>query len=359
MQGRLAKIVCQLNKRIRQEMRDKHHRLKHLCHFQRRKLSEHVLPELQDSCGGCHAENQTPFFASDDAEIARRAIIDGGKVDFTDITKSRLVLRLSKDNHNCPDNCQEDSQRFVEVLTLWKKSKVVQPIDGLKTIDHKLGSSGSLSYDLSNLQISGQLLAEVELLSRGHGYLLRNLRLETGEQAVFVRVIKPLINNRWNALNTSFLQINCAIDPPGGRLQGRAATTIVADNLGSSNKLAFVFTELRLATDDDPTCRDDEASTPLIDDPPRPVNPPPQTDQKQTDFIAKIRPIMVDSCQGANCHTTTNRSYLFNYRQAYQRRTTIDQRITSDNDNLRMPPADSGFQLDNDDRNTLLDWLND
>lgn len=321
-------------------------------------FSDYVLPELQDSCGGCHADSQTPFFASSDVETAQRAIIDGGKVDFTDIAKSRLVLRLTKDNHNCPTDCQEDAKSFVEVLTLWKKSRVVQPIDGLKTIDRKLVDNGSLSYDLSNLQISGQLLAEVELLSRGRGYLLRNLRLETTEQAVFVSVIKPVINGHWNALNTTFLKLKCAINPPSGRLQGRAATTIVADNLGSSNKLAFVFKELRLATDDDPDCPDDEASIPQPTEP-LPTEEERLIDQRQQNFIADVRPIMVNSCQGANCHTTTNRSYLFNYRQTWNRRRTIEQRITSNNDSLRMPPANSGYQLTNDDRETLLDWLVD
>ena len=326
-----------------------------------RAFRDHVWPELKKSCGSCHADGQTPFFASTNIDTARKAIIDGGKVDFTDVANSRLVLRLSKDNHNCPNDCQKDANRFIKVLTLWKKNTEAQQIDGLKTIDLNPATDltpadGSLNYDLSNIQIDGQLLVEIKPLLRGHGYLLNNLRLETNER-LFVHVIKPLINDRWNALNTTFLQLKCAIDPPGGRLQGRAATTLVADNLLATNKLSFVFKELRLATDDDPSCRDDGQSIPQPNEPPtatqRPIN------QKETDFFADIRPIMVDSCEEANCHTTTNRGYLFNYRRAWQRRTTIDQRITTNDANLRMPPDASDKELNDSDRNTLLDWLVD
>ena len=322
-------------------------------------FKNHVLPELQDSCGGCHADSQTPFFASSDVETAQRAIIDGGKVDFTDIAKSRLVLRLTKDNHNCPTDCQEDAKSFIEVLTLWKKSIDAQrhKPKGVTTIALD-PADGSLSYDLSNMgKVSGELLVEVEPLEKGGGYLLRNLRLETSER-LWVGVIKPVINGHWNALNTTFLKLKCAIEPPVGRLQGRAATTIVADDLGSSNKLAFVFKELRPATADDPVCRDDGASVPQPPEPP-PVEEERPVDQEQQNFITGIRPIMVNSRQGTGCHTTTNRSYLFTYRQAWQRRMTIEGRITSDNASLRMPPANSGYQLTNDDRDTLLDWLVD
>ena len=323
-------------------------------------FEDYVLPELQESCGGCHVDDQAPFFASSDANTALKEITDGNKVDFTtDIAKSRLVLRLTKDNHNCPTDCQEDAKRFVEVLTLWKESKDAQlsKPEGVTTIDLD-PAGGSLSYDLSNIEkISAELLAEVEPLEKGGGYLLRNLRVETSER-LLVHVVKPVINGHWNALNTTFLQLKCAIEPPGGRLQGRAATTIVADNLGSSNKLAFVFKELRPAKDNDPACRDDEASVPQPTEPP-PTEEERPVDQKQTDFLVTIRPIMVNSCQGASCHTTTSRSYLFNYRQAWQRRTTIDQRITSNVPSRRMPPANSGYQLTDDDRNTLIDWLVD
>ena len=317
---------------------------------------EHVWPELKKSCGSCHAAGQTPFFASTDIEIARRAIIDGGKVDFSNIPKSRLVLRLSEDNHNCPDDCQKDANRFIKLLALWQKNTAVKPIDGLKTIELDPADE-SLSYDLSNIKINGQLLAEVELLSKGHGYLLRNLHLETNER-LFVHVIKPLINDRWNSLNTTFLQLKCAINPPGGRLQGRAATTLVADNLTSINKLSFVFKELRSATDDDPVCRDDGQSVPQPSEPP-PATPQKPNNQKQTDFFAKIRPIMVNSCQEASCHATTNRDYLFNYQQAWDRRSRIEQRITHNDDILRMPPANSDKELSDSDRNILLDWLVD
>ena len=327
---------------------------------------DHVWPELKRSCGRCHADKHTPFFASTNIDKAREAIIDGGKVDFTDVANSRLVLRLNKDNHNCPDDCVEDANRFIKVLTLWKKNTEAQQIDGLKTIDLNPATDltptdGSLNYDLSNIQIDnqpleGQLVVEIAPLSRGRGYLLNNLRLETSER-LFVRVIKPLINDRWNSLNTTFLQLKCAIDPPGGRLQGRGATTIVADNLLTTNKLSFVFEELRLATDDDSSCRDDGQSVPQPSEPPTATQRP--ITQKQTDFIADIYPIMVESCREANCHTTTNRGYLFNYRRAWQRRTAIDQRITTNDANLRMPPDASDKELSDNDRNTLLDWLVD
>ncbi len=62
---------------------------------------------LRTHCAGCHAENsaspQQPFFASADINVAYDAV--KSKVDLNNPARSRLVVRLRQEAHNCWSNC--------------------------------------------------------------------------------------------------------------------------------------------------------------------------------------------------------------------------------------------------------------
>jgi len=74
-------------------------------------FSQHVYPVLTQYCAGCHNEAsstaQSPFFASDNIdkayESARRVI------NLEEPNKSRLVIRLRNEFHNCWSDCQANS----------------------------------------------------------------------------------------------------------------------------------------------------------------------------------------------------------------------------------------------------------
>jgi hypothetical protein len=78
-----------------------------------------VFPLLKDNCAGCHAAVTAPFFAQENAEASRLAVLESGKVNFLAVERSRLYLRLSSDNHNCWSTCTEDSAKMKAALDEW------------------------------------------------------------------------------------------------------------------------------------------------------------------------------------------------------------------------------------------------
>jgi hypothetical protein len=75
-----------------------------------------VYPLLHDNCAGCHNKIQNPFIAADDAAAALKAIQETGKINFDDTAASRLVKRLSPDNHNCWTTCTDDSATMLAAI---------------------------------------------------------------------------------------------------------------------------------------------------------------------------------------------------------------------------------------------------
>ncbi len=79
---------------------------------------------LNTYCSGCHSGSsstpQSPYFASDNLEIAYSAMV--GKIDLGNPANSRFVIRL-QENHNCWTDCSSDAttmqnaiQRFADDL---------------------------------------------------------------------------------------------------------------------------------------------------------------------------------------------------------------------------------------------------
>ena len=74
-------------------------------------FSTHVYPIVSQYCAGCHNESsstaQSPFFASDNIDKAYEAARQ--VINLEEPNKSRLVIRLSNEFHNCWSDCQANS----------------------------------------------------------------------------------------------------------------------------------------------------------------------------------------------------------------------------------------------------------
>ena len=83
-----------------------------------------VHPLVKEQCASCHATEAAaaiaPFFASADAVVAHDALITTQKVNFSAIDKSRLVLRLGADNHNCWTECSADAATMRAAIADWQ-----------------------------------------------------------------------------------------------------------------------------------------------------------------------------------------------------------------------------------------------
>lgn len=92
-----------------------------------------LYPKLTEYCGQCHAVKQPPLFAAADKKVAHDSLIATSKVDFKDINQSRIVLRVSKENHNCPDgDCIKAVTAFTDGIAAWVAKLNSKEEDGPK-----------------------------------------------------------------------------------------------------------------------------------------------------------------------------------------------------------------------------------
>jgi hypothetical protein len=114
-------------------------------------FNTHVYPLVRQYCASCHNQSssaaQSPFFASDDIvkayEAAKRVI------NLDDPQKSRLVIRLGSEFHNCWSDCQANSsemlsaiQSFSDEITLDVISAEMVVSKSLLLTDGLVASSG-------------------------------------------------------------------------------------------------------------------------------------------------------------------------------------------------------------------------
>jgi hypothetical protein len=82
-------------------------------------FNEHVYPIVQQYCSNCHNESatfsQAPFFASND--LAQAYESSKQVVNLDEPAKSRLVIRLGSEFHNCWGDCQANSAEMREAIT--------------------------------------------------------------------------------------------------------------------------------------------------------------------------------------------------------------------------------------------------
>lgn len=83
-----------------------------------------VHPLLKASCAGCHGDGgtQAPKHAVSDPAMAHDAVVDTGRVNFLNTESSRLVKRLSEDNHYCWSDCQQNAATMLAAIEEWKAS---------------------------------------------------------------------------------------------------------------------------------------------------------------------------------------------------------------------------------------------
>lgn len=95
-------------------------------------FSRHVYPVVTQYCSSCHSESasiaQSPFFASPNTNKAYQAA--QGVINLDDPAKSRLVVRLGNEFHNCWSDCQNNSdtmQAAIQLLSNQIAADVIPP----------------------------------------------------------------------------------------------------------------------------------------------------------------------------------------------------------------------------------------
>lgn len=90
-----------------------------------------VYPLVRQYCARCHAPNaatpQSPFFASGDIDEAYAAVHE--KIDLDDPARSRLVVRLRDEFHNCWTDCASAASAMLNAVTSFVQGIPVTEID--------------------------------------------------------------------------------------------------------------------------------------------------------------------------------------------------------------------------------------
>lgn len=313
-------------------------------------FEKHVMPELV-MCASCHASNQTPYFASPEVEKAHQAIVDGNKVDFNNVRNSRLVQRLLEDEHNCGDNCQASGEKLLAAITLWQEGRARAADQSetnmeLRTIGHTLGKR-QVYYDIGHLigeEYGGgyiMMIATVTPLGGvKSGVNLSNLRIAAHEHVIYLKGVKPLIDDEWQSVNAVFAPKGCGLAPPGGGVpRGKDTTVAFTPEEGEDSELSFEFMELRVVEDGETLtlCNgkkiivgEKEKTNPAPPSPPSPQTtpppPPPATpaSPQQMSYdnnVNNVRTTLTSRC--ASCH-----GYMGNFNGIWNRRAMVKDRIS-------------------------------
>lgn len=91
-----------------------------------------VYPLVRKNCAqGCHDSIVAPVFASENPVLAHDTILSSHKVDFVDVAKSRIILRMLPDQHRCPvEGCEAAAKEFQTAIDAWAK----EVGDSVKTV---------------------------------------------------------------------------------------------------------------------------------------------------------------------------------------------------------------------------------
>ena len=309
-------------------------------------FERHVMPELV-MCAGCHASKQTPYFASPEVEKAHQAIIDGNKVDFNNVRNSRLVQRLLDDEHNCGDDCQANGEKLLAAVTIWQEGRARAADQSetnmeLRTIGHSI-KKREVYYDIGHLlgeEYGGghiMMIATVlPLFDVKGGVSLSNLRIIAHQHVIYLKGVKPLIDDEWQSINAVFAPQGCGLVPPGGGVpRGKDTTIAFTPEEGEDSELSFEFAQLRVVEDGETLtlCNGKKIivgkKKKTNTDPPSPPSPqtappPVATPQQQMAYdnnINNVRTTLTSRC--ASCH-----GYMGNFNGIWNKRTAIKDRIS-------------------------------
>lgn len=308
-------------------------------------FAQHLLPALQ-SCAPCHGQQQAPLFAVSDAAAAHRAIMDGPKVDFQNIPNSRLVRRLTEDEHNCVDDCQVEGAKLSAAITAWQST--LSDTATAESVTSSLDPAGSrrLHYDIGRLADSSYNNADVTLqmniepLKDGGGYAIKDLQINTHTLPIYIAGIKPLIDGAWDSLNSSLTGVACAAHPPYSTLVGFEHTTIFVADMGADHKLSFSLATIRPARGSDAPCDTHDVPSPAAS-----IDP--------VKKLAFEQSLGRDFRRYCSCHP----QYATSIVQAWKNRTVMADRINGIG--RIMPPTTHAAQMTAAIKEKMLNWLRD
>lgn len=105
-----------------------------------------TYPLLTGWCGRCHGAAYAPYFAQGDAKKAHDDLIQSSKVDLKNPDRSRIYVKMTKEQHNCPTaRCEDSGAELLSAIKQWAASigsSVDKNGEVAKTSGLTLGTTG-------------------------------------------------------------------------------------------------------------------------------------------------------------------------------------------------------------------------
>ncbi len=79
-----------------------------------------LYPILRARCVSCHGANQPPLHSSADVNVAHTNVTETGLVNFTNITSSKISVKLKTNKHNCWGDCNANAAEIEGQISVWK-----------------------------------------------------------------------------------------------------------------------------------------------------------------------------------------------------------------------------------------------
>ena len=79
-----------------------------------------LYPILRARCVGCHGASQPPLHSSADVNIAHTNVTETALVNFTNITSSKISVKLKTNKHNCWSDCNANAAEIEGQIGIWK-----------------------------------------------------------------------------------------------------------------------------------------------------------------------------------------------------------------------------------------------
>lgn len=139
-----------------------------------------VYKLVEPYCGGCHSGtiSGAPQFAHKDVQIAYKAIIDSTKVDKIRPPKSRIVVKLGAEQHNCWNKCPDDAGEMQRAVEQWVALIGGAPVDtGFKAQTIKSAPTtfaASQAASVLSKRVNTNVVA-LYLFKEGSGTVVRDL----------------------------------------------------------------------------------------------------------------------------------------------------------------------------------------
>ena len=131
-------------------------------------------------CAGCHdgSTSGAPPFANKDSQVAYKAMVDSKKADKQNPAKSRVVVKLAEEKHNCwSANCADDAAKMRGAIEEWVALTGGKPVDtgfSAQTIRSSVATFSTGQSPGSSGRVNSNLVA-LYLFKEGTGMVARDI----------------------------------------------------------------------------------------------------------------------------------------------------------------------------------------